>query len=100
MSTMKEWTREERYKKFSDYSDDYMEELAKRVARVALPPALPHPTEYRPVERSERLHLFRRQMASLLSMVSDGRGPRPEALVLSDFDGSGKLERRGRSAVA
>ena len=30
---MKEWTREERYKKLSDYSDDYMEELAKRVAQ-------------------------------------------------------------------
>ena len=30
---MKEWTREERYKQISDYSDNYLDELAKRVAQ-------------------------------------------------------------------
>ena len=82
MKLKENWSRTDRYRPYKEWSEEHLHSLEKnQFFPLAL--RLPYTTSYWFIERSEWFFLFRREMAAILSSISDGVCSWSEILVPS-----------------
>ena len=80
---LKRWSRTDRYRPYKEWSEEHFAFLREKNQFFPLALRLPFAASYWFIERSRMVFLFRREMAAILSSISDGVCSWSEILVPS-----------------